>query len=275
MNILILSISVLFNIKSSAAHNLGIVEGRTAAPGEFPYQVYLRQTNVSDEIFLYNGAIISPSWVLSAGRCINETVPLEILVGTSNLTEDTCDQQRVEVDKVIVHPDFDLSKSLNDIALLKLKTPLEFNDCVQPATLPEKYVLTGEKAVTSGWGIKGGFNPYPIALQAMDVETISFEECVETLAPIKNETSDYWKNDIASMDALDNKTKICTGPLDKGIATCMKDEGSPLAQNRTVIGIASFIIQPCGREGSPSVFSRVSEYVSWIKENVDENLNIL
>ena len=43
----------------------------------------------------------------------------------------------------------------NDIAILKLKSSLTFNDTVQPACLPHQYFTpedTGDLAVVSGWG---------------------------------------------------------------------------------------------------------------------------
>ena len=43
----------------------------------------------------------------------------------------------------------------NDIAILKLKSSLRFNDTVQPACLPQPLFTpeeTGELAVVSGWG---------------------------------------------------------------------------------------------------------------------------
>ena len=59
------------------------------------------------------------------------------------------------VEKIIIHENYNTNTIDNDIAILKLKTPLIFNDDVQPACLPhsnfapEKY---GQIGVVSGWG---------------------------------------------------------------------------------------------------------------------------
>ena len=67
--------------------------------------------------------------------------------------------------QVHIHPDYDKNKKDNDIAILKLKTPLTFNDNVQPACLPDANFhpdIYGGIGVVSGWGIlsEGIFLPY-------------------------------------------------------------------------------------------------------------------
>ena len=47
--------------------------------------------------------------------------------------------------------------NINDIALLRLKTPLDFGSMVQPACLPKAYQKSqlyadGVKTILSGWG---------------------------------------------------------------------------------------------------------------------------
>ena len=61
----------------------------------------------------------------------------------------------MQIEKAIVHESFyaDDSGVWNDIALIKLKSPLRFNDAVQPACLPneikDKYP---NELITIGWG---------------------------------------------------------------------------------------------------------------------------
>ena len=43
----------------------------------------------------------------------------------------------------------------NDVAILKLQTPLTFNDKVQPACLPDASLTPSGIAVASGWGLVG------------------------------------------------------------------------------------------------------------------------
>lgn len=59
-----------------------------------------------------------------------------------------------------------------------------------------------------------------------------------------------------------------------GKDSCSGDSGGPLMQTFSsdksqwyVEGVVSFGAS-CGREGWPGIYTRVSEYVDWIKENV-------
>ena len=54
---------------------------------------------------------------------------------------------------VIVHEDFDgITQHGHDIALIRLQTPLTFNDYVQPVCLPSTPVPDRPNCVITGWG---------------------------------------------------------------------------------------------------------------------------
>lgn len=74
---------------------------------------------------------------------------------------------------------------------------------------------------------------------------------------------------------MDEESNVCTGPLYSAISTCNGDNGGPLAQvgsnNQTeLIGIVSWVIRPCGFPGAPSVYTKVSSFVDFIRENVPD-----
>ena len=53
---------------------------------------------------------------------------------------------------VIIHPQYNAATFNNDIAIVKLITPLTFNNNVKNACLPESSFAPQSKAVVSGWG---------------------------------------------------------------------------------------------------------------------------
>lgn len=53
---------------------------------------------------------------------------------------------------IINHPDHNLATHDNDISIVKLKTPLTFNNNVTRACLPEPSFTPQTQAVVSGWG---------------------------------------------------------------------------------------------------------------------------
>ena len=67
------------------------------------------------------------------------------------------------VETIHIHPDYDSDTEDNDIAILKLKTCLCFNNDVQPACLKKSFSNHGSSAMVSGWGsISGNFIKYLI-----------------------------------------------------------------------------------------------------------------
>ena len=65
------------------------------------------------------------------------------------------DGQRISVMEAVNHPMYNSMTLDNDLAILKLKSSLTFNENVQPACLPDPYFTpedSGEFAVVSGWG---------------------------------------------------------------------------------------------------------------------------
>ena len=61
-----------------------------------------------------------------------------IAYGDNDLVRIYEQKKIVEVEAYHVHPDFINYDLSNDIALIKLKKPLNFSDAVQPACLPDQ-----------------------------------------------------------------------------------------------------------------------------------------
>lgn len=71
-------------------------------------------------------------------------------------------------------------------------------------------------------------------------------------------------------------SQLCAGG-EKGKDSCRGDSGGPLMTiftdkdgepNWYAVGVVSFGPSPCGMEGWPGVYTRVSKYVSWIVSNL-------
>ena len=101
--------------------------------------------------FECGGTVISNFWSLSAAHCfknnkIKKVQGVGIFCGENDLTElKTGNLQNLDMKKYrrvqrwIVHEDFNWRKSFqNDIALLKVKSPMQFSQYTLPACLPMK-----------------------------------------------------------------------------------------------------------------------------------------
>lgn len=99
---------------------------------------------------------------------------IEILAGTNKLHSGG---SRYKIDKPIIHEEFGYPPFSNDIALVRLKTPIQFSDKVQPIKYSKKEIKAGTKLLISGWGLLWEDGLSPIDLQVLNVTSISDEEC--------------------------------------------------------------------------------------------------
>ena len=95
-------------------------------------------------------------WILTAAHCVKESKDrIHILVGEHDLLLNEGVEQKFHgILEVHVHESYGhIFSNDNDIALLRLKSPIEFTDNVQPVCPPQPTeAYFGETAVLSGWG---------------------------------------------------------------------------------------------------------------------------
>ncbi|XP_034262097.2 acrosin-like [Pantherophis guttatus] len=131
-----------------------------------------------------------------------------IVVGATDLSKLPDDVQTHTVSKVVLHQDYNPLTEENDIALIKLDSPVTFNDYVQPACLP-RVTMGSETNFTScfatGWGIT--------AENSVRTSDVLQEAKLNILDTQKCNSSD-WYNGAMSPHTL------CAGYEEGGIDTC-------------------------------------------------------
>ncbi|XP_044260985.1 trypsin-1-like [Tribolium madens] len=246
--------------------NPRIINGDDAAKGQFPYQISYQWGILGLHEHVCGGSILSPTFILTAGHCVTE-VPSQgehrIVAGITELNEQNNERQEIQVVEKIVHPDFNGGVGPNDIALLKLATPLEFGDLVQPVVLPEAGSEPTGDSVLTGWGSTSTtiIPSLPNHLQTATVPILSYDDCKKAVDALLDENQE---------DPLSEVSNVCTAPLSKGESACLGDSGGPLAQNGTIVGIVSWGFVPCSYPEAPSVYTKVSNFVDFIKEHVHD-----
>ncbi|XP_076341801.1 clotting factor B-like [Tachypleus tridentatus] len=151
----------------------------------------------------------------------------------------------------MIHPQYRPKPVLNDIALWKLKHPVELSEYVDLICLPPPDVnFSGMQGTIVGWGWTNSNG------------NVIFSS---VLYGIIFRVPKQMENDV-------HPTNVCAGGEDKDV--CWGDSGGPLAvevDNRwIVLGVVSFGRSECAEESWPSVFTRVSSYLDWIQEHVSD-----
>ncbi|KAJ3644417.1 hypothetical protein Zmor_022150 [Zophobas morio] len=246
--------------------NPRITNGEDAQEGQFPHQVSYQWGIFGLLEHVCGGTIISQKWILTAGHCVTQIPEIGdhvILVGITNLFEETPERQQINIVQKIVHPNFGGSVGPNDIALLELETLLVFGDLVKPIGLPAVDSIPLGNAILSGWGSVSlvVIPNLPDILQTVTTPVLSFDDCNAAIQPLLEEGQE---------NPLSGESNICTRPLTGGISVCSGDSGGPLIQDNTIIGIVSWGFTPCGSEGAPSVYTRVSNFIDFINEFVTD-----
>ncbi|XP_060652585.1 uncharacterized protein LOC132788919 isoform X3 [Drosophila nasuta] len=243
-----------------------VVKGSVARRGRHPWQATIRTRGRGGISSHWCGAVvISKRHLLTAAHCLygHRKGAYFVRVGDhyANIAEHS------EVDSFIenwyTHEQFRQPTHMNnDIAVVVLKTPLKFNDYVQPICLPERGApLTENRTCTiSGWGsIKSGVSTPSQELRAAQL-------------PILPDTTCKQLNVYG--DAM-TEGMFCAGSMDESVDACEGDSGGPLVcsdeDGETLYGIISWG-QHCGYQNRPGVYVRVCHYIDWIYEKINQSL---
>lgn len=225
-----------------------IVGGGIAAPGSWPAIVALVAPGVPDllDAQFCSGALIDPSWVLTAGHCVSVPSGVDVVAGVTDLTTTTGSQRR-SVTSIREHP-------TADVALLQLTTPIasQTSPPIEPMALagatPAHPVVPGIVGKVAGWGstVSGPTFDFPNALHETTVTVLSDPAC-----------RDWWPD--FSVDAPEDLCASPATPLPSG--PCVGDSGSPLtvvdATGRRVIAGLVSLGDP-NSCGTPGVYADVS-----------------
>uniref|UniRef100_A0A336MPT1 CSON004811 protein n=1 Tax=Culicoides sonorensis TaxID=179676 RepID=A0A336MPT1_CULSO len=191
-----------------------IVGGTNAAPGEFPYIVSIKWGFIGLLQHVCGGSILNENWILTAGHCLTELPfpgTIKIVAGMTDKYNSSGleNWQVIKVIERIVHPDYAGGVNPNDIALLRLETPLELNANVQTVNLPVPGSLTQGTGILAGWGSTSTTTniSLPDNLQRVNVTIVDLDMCNEAL-------------NILIGDHPLATTNICSGPLSLEVGAC-------------------------------------------------------
>lgn len=215
------------------------------------------------------GAIISRRHVLTAAHCVFGSEPRDITVvaGTHDLAYRA---YRHGVEKFAIHPDY--REISSDIAIITIQENFLFGSKVQKIGYDGDYdIPPGSSCKFFGWGyltpVRIGLNAFQ--LHGIELKTIPNEDCQAGEYAV-TDTEICTSGSLVQGLCAVSSAIVCNKVYDGYMCGFQGDSGGALTtwDQSNIIGIASYSSQLCG-SGLPDVFTRVSKFVDWIKENVE------
>ncbi|KAM9342497.1 chymotrypsin-C-like [Pholidichthys leucotaenia] len=240
-----------------------VVGGVDVSPHSWPWQISLQY--IQDGMnwgHTCGGTLISDQWVLTAAHCISSSLTYRVALGKHNLVENEAGSVYMNPSTIIAHESWNPFFIHNDIALIKLASPIKLTDNIMPACLPEPgYILPHDTpCYVTGWGRIYTGGPIADILQQALQPVVDHETCSRY---------DWWGPQV-------KETMVCAGG-DRVMSACNGDSGGPLnCQNAAgvweVHGVVSFGSGlSCNMAKKPTVFTRVTSYMDWINTNMMAN----
>ncbi len=266
---------------SSLARSARIVNGAIVRDKDWiKYNVKITELDQQyHEQELCSGSLIGDKWVLTAAHC-KTTRSTRVHIGAHMQDNGKVNEGEVRrVEAHIIHPSYEepvilsggrtlVEGELHDIQILKLNEPVSNyrekivavnTDCHRPVPCRD--------ALVSGYGASAPYHcEYDDVLRATYVTILGHDECHRRL----KQTHQY-----LTEKCIDASPHICAAHDMCGSGLCDGDSGGPLVvvdkddKAAVQVGISSYIAGTCGEREHPDIYTRVSPYASWIKENTD------
>lgn len=238
-----------------------IVGGRNSFIGEWPWQVLVKEATWLG-LFIKNkcgGVLISDKYALTAAHCQPGFLSsLLVILGEHDLSGDIGRFKPVSIPvrRMIVHRRYNPATFENDLALLELERPVEFQPHIVPICLPGRNEdFTGRTSYVTGWGKLSHGGSVPNVLQYVQVPILSNEKCQKMFL-------------LAGHIKSIRENFVCAGYDGGNRDSCEGDSGGPLTLLRddgrwVLVGTVSHGIR-CAEPNMPGVYMRTSAYRAWI-----------
>uniref|UniRef100_A0A8B9IHW2 Coagulation factor X n=1 Tax=Anser cygnoides TaxID=8845 RepID=A0A8B9IHW2_ANSCY len=243
---------------STSEHDSSRITGGTLCHrGHCPWQVLIRNSGGNG---FCGGSLINSRWVVTAAHCLDLVRPHHVTVGKyCSCYRRELNEQKIGVEQSWTHPHYDSNNYNGDIALLYLSSDVVFNEYVLPICLPSPNLAAllseeGTVGMVSGWG-------------ATHVRGSTLRFLMKVRLPIVNMDTCQQATDRIITDNM-----FCAGYATEAADACKGDSGGPFAvpyhNTWFLLGIVSWG-EGCAEKGKYGVYTRVANYITWIKETVD------
>ncbi|XP_078036435.1 chymotrypsinogen B [Augochlora pura] len=225
------------------------------ALGAYPFVARLGFYSTTGETkYPCGGVILNERTILTTASCALSTsddYKLNfVLVGEFNPeTDPECTARKYNISYIIKHPNYQTNTFANNIAMLRLREPIQYTETVQPICLPPKDINPSGDSVLVGWGKLSSQKIKSCQQQSLKMIITSIQEC----------SSYYTQGYSVELCAIGDEMP------------CSGYSGSPLLYKYGdayfLLGILSYGSDCDSTANYPSVFINVQRYIRWILEN--------
>ncbi|XP_074906000.1 chymotrypsin-like elastase family member 1 [Buteo buteo] len=240
-----------------------VVGGTEARAHAWPSQISLQYYSNGNWHHTCGGSLIQRNWVMTAAHCVDSNRNFRVVAGDHNLYRSDGSEQVFSLSKIIIHPYWNRNNVAGgyDIALLRLSSYATLNSYVQLAVLPSEGSILPNNypCYITGWGLTRTNGQLSSVLLQAYLPVVDHQIC---------SSPSYWGSTVKT-------TMVCAGG-DGVHSGCQGDSGGPLnceVNGRyQVHGVTSFVSSlGCNAKYKPTVFTRVSAYISWMKSVMAQN----
>ncbi|XP_046683966.1 LOW QUALITY PROTEIN: serine proteinase stubble-like [Homalodisca vitripennis] len=250
-----------------------ITHGQNTARGQWPWHIALYRIEGINLSYSCGGSLVSSTVVITAAHCVTKAprdrpVDADILVvqlGKYHLYQFSDDSvQNKQVRDVHVHPRYNSTNYLDDLAVLVLSSPAEFTKFVRPVCLWPKNnfnlpSIDNMEGTVVGWGYDEN-NQVTEELKMARMPVVSYVTCLKSYPQ------------FFSQFTSENKT-FCAG-FRQGTSVCNGDSGGGMVFQQNNVwylrGLVSITVAKQGLRVCDTnhyvVFTDVANYINWISQ---------
>lgn len=221
-----------------------IAGGEPAQLDELPFVASVRLSQHA-----CGATLINSRQLLSAASCIRGRPASSFTIRTGTIQRQV-GGKLTGLAEIYVHPEYDPRTLQNDIAILNLAEPV---DDVTPAVLPTspEPPAPGSEVIIAGWGetLPGGSDAGILNRASLPV--------------VDDKTCRAQYKDTAMIFA----DQFCIGIEEGGKGSCDHDEGGPVLQGNTLVGVLS-AGTTCGLAGYADIDTAVGAHLDWINSHL-------
>lgn len=139
-------------VMATAAVHASVAARHESIASRTPTDNYLSAATISSgSNVVCNGVILTHQWIIVAADCVEKYQPKNLKVSYGSAIRKNSQEITNEIEKIVINPKYEHTRLVSNVALIKVKTDIEFNVKVQAAIWPTTTTWEDDLAYAIGW----------------------------------------------------------------------------------------------------------------------------